>query len=47
VLHVCYLPFADSSDNWLQGVALVALSLMYFIGLLIKVFSDSQPFVAL
>jgi len=37
VLHVCYLPFADSSDNWLQGLALVGLVLMYFIGLLIKV----------
>jgi hypothetical protein len=37
VLHVCYLPFADSSDNWLQGLALVALVLVYFIGLLIKV----------
>jgi hypothetical protein len=39
VLHVCYLPFAESSDNWLQGVALVALLLVYFIGLLIKVLS--------
>jgi hypothetical protein len=38
VLHVCYLPFADSSDNWLQGLALVALLLVYFIGLLIKVY---------
>ena len=37
VLHVCYLPFADTSDNWLQGVALVGLVLVYFIGLLIKV----------
>ena len=42
VLHVCYLPFANSSDNWLQGLALVGLVFVYFIGLLIQV---SYPLV--
>jgi predicted outer membrane repeat protein len=36
VLHVRVLPFEDSTDNWLQGVALVALCIVYFAGLIIK-----------
>jgi hypothetical protein len=36
-LHIRYLPFVDNTDNWLQGTALVALCLVYFAGLLIKV----------
>jgi hypothetical protein len=34
--HVRVLPFAETVDNWLQGVALVALCIVYFSGLIIK-----------
>jgi predicted outer membrane repeat protein len=36
VLHVRVLPFAERTDNWLQGVALTALCILYFVGLVIK-----------
>jgi hypothetical protein len=36
VLHVRVLPFADNLDNWLQGVALTALCIVYFSGIIIK-----------
>jgi hypothetical protein len=43
VLHVRVLPFAENLDNWLQGVALTALCIIYFCGLVIKVGSRVQP----
>jgi hypothetical protein len=42
VLHVRVLPFASSADNWLQGAALVALCIVYFVGLIIKALTESD-----
>jgi hypothetical protein len=39
-LHVRVLPFADNTDNWLQGVALVSLCILYFVGLIMKASLD-------
>ena len=36
LLHVLYLPFKHAIDNRLEGTALLALTLTYFIGLLLK-----------
>jgi hypothetical protein len=42
VLHVRVLPFASNADNWLQGAALVALCIVYFVGLIIKAQPESD-----
>jgi hypothetical protein len=42
VLHVRILPFAANADNWLQGVALVALCIVYFVGLIMKALAYSD-----
>ena len=42
VLHVRVLPFASNADNWLQGAALVALCIVYFVGLIIKALPESD-----
>jgi hypothetical protein len=42
VLHVRVLPFASNADNWLQGMALVGLCIVYFVGLIIKALPESD-----
>jgi hypothetical protein len=40
--HIHHMPFESVSNNWLQVMALVALLLTYFMGLLIKVQPDLE-----